>query len=231
MRAAKPLLALLAALVTAGLLAGPASASTGTITRAYADPSWTKGSLAGSVTFDECQPGFACSWLAYATVQPSLPSYYCNGKEWLEYSDRNIRMVWSQGGLTANGTTGFDLPSASILPAVHGQRLCVSVVYDFWRRDIVCVATAPVFGDDPNNCPYEKVIVSKALASKLLEIEPPPLAPPVAAPPAVEVPPVVSKPKPRKAKRCPKGKRKVKRKGKVRCVKKQRKRGHRQPKR
>lgn len=207
-------------LVAAALaLPSQASASSAAISRAYSNPEWTRGSLAASVEWTGCQTGFACSWLAVATIQPSLPSYNCTGEEWLEAgSDPNIQSIWSDGGHGANGATSFDLTGVPILPAVHGQRLCVSVVFDYWRRNPVCVIQAPILGLDPEvDCPFEKVIQWEDLASKLLEVEPPPPPAPVAAQETTP-PPTPSV----KRKRCHKGKRLVKRHGRKVCVKRHR---------
>lgn len=189
-----------------------AQASSGVISRAYANSTWTQGSFAGSVTWSECQSGFSCKWIPYATVQPSLPSYNCTGEEWLEYSDHNISQVWSGGGQSANGTVSFDLPKSSILQGVQGQRLCVSVIYGYWRRNPVCVAQAPIFGQDPNVvCPYEEAIFSKWITTKLLEVEPPPTPAPTLPSTSTPVPTQI-------VVKCKKGFKKKTVKGKVKCI-------------
>lgn len=209
-------IAVLAVLMATLGVVSSASASSGEFTRALADPTWTKGSLAGSATWTDCQQGFPCKWLPYVSVQPSLPSYACHGDELIE-DDPNVRIAWTGGNQSTNSMLGFDLPSVNILHSVQGQRVCLSAIYGFWRRDPVCVATAPVFGDDPEDCPFEEALFAKVLTSKFLEIEPPPAPPPPPAPTAAPVAAPPTKPKP-KARHCPKGKRKVHRNGRALCV-------------
>ena len=152
------------------LLAEPASASSGQINHAYANQDWTRGSFAMSVTWTDCGSG-PCSWLPVATVQPTLPSYSCHGDEALD-SDPNTRNVWSGGNQSANGTVATDISDVPILSGVQGQRLCVSVIEQRQIRDPVCVAQAPVFGMDPNDCPFINQIVYHVLATKLLTLQP-----------------------------------------------------------
>lgn len=210
--------------VVAMLGAGQASASSGEFTRTWADESWSKGSIAGSANWTDCQAGFSCSWLATVTAQPSLPVYRCLGDEAID-SDPNTEVVWTSNQ-TSNTSVTFDLQQASILRGVQGQRVCLSVIYGFWQRDPICVAQAPILGQDPLVvCPFEEFLAAKVLASKFLEVEPPlPAPPPDPAPTAV--PPTTTKPKPVRRK-CPKGKRKVRRNGKVRCIKRHRPRQQR----
>jgi hypothetical protein len=113
------------AVVVAVLVAPSAAAYSGAITRAHANDTWTRGSIAGYVDWTDCGSD-PCSWLPIATVQPVLPAYGCRGDEALD-SDPNTRNVWNGGGRTANGTATFDLADVPILSGVHGQRLCLSV--------------------------------------------------------------------------------------------------------
>jgi hypothetical protein len=204
---------IVAVAIMAGLVAAPSTqASTGTFTRAFTNATWTQGSLAGSVTWTDCQPSFSCRWLAVITAQPSLPSYSCWGDELFD-SDPNTRQVWAGSG-TSNGTIAFDVPNADILQGVQGQRVCLSAVYDYWRQNPVCVVQAPILGMDPADCPFEAFLATKVLSSTLLTVPPPPAATPA----PTESGPTSTSTQAKK-RRCPKGKRRVIRSGKVRCVK------------
>jgi hypothetical protein len=171
-----------------GVMPSSAFASTAQITRAETNPTWTRGSIAFSATWDECTlPG--CSWLPVATVQPALPSYSCRGNEALD-SDPNTSQIWSGGNRTSNGTATADLMDVPILNGVQGQRLCVSVIRTERIRDPVCVAQAPIFGYDPNTCPYINQTTYRVLATALLTVTTPPAPPAPPAPPPVDPPPV-----------------------------------------
>jgi hypothetical protein len=189
-----------AALAASALLAQVAAASSGSITRAFSNSTWTRGSIAGSIDWTDCGGGF-CSWLPIATVQPSLPEYRCLGDEALD-SDPNTQVVWSGGARNFNGTASFDLVDAPILNGVHGQRLCLSAIQTTQIRDPVCVAQAPILGLDPNACPLVNRIAGRVLATTLLTVEPVPstttLTPvvtqPVVSQPITTVPPVEENP-------------------------------------
>jgi hypothetical protein len=163
------------AIVIAALLmvVGPATAtaSSGQISQATANESWTQGSFAFSATWTDCGSG-PCNWLPVATVQPALPEYGCQGDEALD-SDPNTKLVWSGGQRTSNDTASASLNNVPILSGVHGQRVCLSVIETRQIRDPVCVAQAPVFGDDPNTCPFVDRIFNHVLASRLLEVSQP----------------------------------------------------------
>jgi hypothetical protein len=192
----RALAAAVAALAASALLAQAAAASSGSITRAYANATWTRGSLAGSVAWTDCGGGF-CSWIPIATVQPSLPEYGCQGDEALD-SDPNTQVVWNGGGRNANGAVSFDLVDAPILNGVHGQRLCLSAVQTTQIRDPICAAQAPILGMDPNSCPLVNVIAGRVLATTLLGLEPAPAVvapqPPVVPQTSAPVPPVEQEP-------------------------------------
>ena len=178
------------ALAVAWLLASTASvqASTGTITRAYTNAEWTKGSLAGEINFSGCESAHPCEWLPLAFVQPSLPEYQCWGEEWIS-TDHNIRVVWNGGEQPANGIASFNLSNVNILQGVYGQRLCVIVVKTVKMRNEDCEKIEELWGKNPENCPIENVIYDSVVASSLLTVEPPP-------PPTSETtpPPTTDKP-------------------------------------
>lgn len=158
--------------VLAGLLVpSAASASSGQITRALANPDWTLGSFATSVTFTECPA--MCGWRPLATVQPTLPSYNCTGAEAFD-SDPNTVVVWSGAQQTANGTVGFDQSNVPILQNVVGQRLCVSAIRQTQVTPL-CDNQARDDGLDPQEvCPKvgDQGGVTQALSSGLLVVGP-----------------------------------------------------------
>lgn len=168
------------------------AAPAGQITRATAEPQWTTGHITGSVQCDGCFGGPVqyARWLALVNVQPALPSYSCRGDDW-EYSDPNIRIVWSSGTRTTNDAVAIDVPNALLLAGVAGQRACLLVIETIRRRNPVCVAQAPVLGLDPNVvCPLEDFITGRAVANRLFSVEQPPApTPPAAPPPAPAAPP------------------------------------------
>lgn len=165
------------ALAAMALGAPSASASTGAITRAHADPAWTVGSIAGSVAWTDCDHA-GCRWVPYATVQPATPDYRCLGDEWLD-NDPNTRQVWSGGQFTANGITSFDMANASVLTGVYGQRLCLMAIRTDHKPHPVCLAQQQTF---PGlECPPVDQFFGVVLASSFLVVPPPVTAP---APPA-----------------------------------------------
>jgi hypothetical protein len=198
----KPLLMVM--LGAALIWAAPAHAySTGQVTRAVASPDWSRGSFAGSVNWVDCNTG-CDSYNILVYNEPSV--YVCEATDWQHESNPNIRQVWRSGSQTSNGTIPFEASNVALLRGVFGQRLCVIGVQLMETE----------FGTFVG----QQLITS---APFTVEVPPPPPPPPV-VPPAPE-----AKPAP-KAKppitRCPTGKRKVRRNGKVRCVKK---RGHHPP--
>lgn len=151
------------------VVAATASASSGQITRAEANATWTQGSFSFTVTWTECVS--TCDWLPVATVQPTLPSYSCQGDEALD-SDPNTKVVWSGGGQSANGTVSADVDNVSILSGVQGQRVCLSVIDRRQIRDPVCVAQAPILGYDPNTCPFKTFIFGHVMHTRLMDLAP-----------------------------------------------------------
>jgi hypothetical protein len=137
---------LLATVLASSAIASTASASpSGAISSAVASPDWTHGSIAGSVTWDECPT--SCQWTAYAVVEASLPEYNCQAEElWSSiHSDPNAyRLPWISGTQSVNGALGFNV-SKEILPGVFGQKACLLVVYHKSYRTPTCIAQWEVF--------------------------------------------------------------------------------------
>src|SRR5262245_38622372 len=128
-------LGMVVGLIALAMAASAAYGSSGQITRAETISTWTLGSFAGSITWTDCPT--ACSWTPIATVQPALPSYYCQGDEGLD-SDPNTRVIWSGGGHTGNGTASLDISNVGILSGVQGQRVCLSALATNHIQDPVC---------------------------------------------------------------------------------------------
>jgi hypothetical protein len=187
----RPRAAILAILGACLVIAPAADAYSGQITRAWTNANWTRGNIAGSVTWTDCTD--PCSWIPYATVQPSLPDYRCLGDELLD-NDPNTSQIWSGGGHTTNGTASFDLPNTPILTGVYGQRVCLMAIETLHIRDPVCVAQAPILGLDPNDCPFIDRYVGRVIATALLTQAPvlvldPPAPPQPPKKPSTEIKP------------------------------------------
>lgn len=94
----------------------------GQFTKAEATPDWSKGSFAGSVTWDACNAGCK-SYVVLIYAEPSV--YTCQATDWQEESDPNIRQVWNSKGQTTNKTIPFEVNDVALIPGVFGQRLCM----------------------------------------------------------------------------------------------------------
>ncbi len=207
-------------LITLVLLPSVALASTGEITSAVATADWTHGSVAGSVTWDECST--SCQWTAFAYVEPSLPEYHCGSEDLFHEgpTDPNVRSIWNSGSQSTNNTVSFSLSDVLILPSVYGQKACLLVVYHKSYVSPVCRAQTEViehfneanFGHPPYNpplweedCPPEDHALFEPLGGRNFTVEQPaPAAPtitPVSLPPSTtSVPPatpITAPPKPK----------------------------------
>lgn len=133
---------LLASLAIACVKAAAADATIATITQATATPDWTRGNLAGSVTYD-C-PATPCAWSADAALEPTL--YTCADVTFGDLigsgGDPNIKVIWLAGEgwsgpngtgeflsdqFHSSGSVSFNLPNYPILSGVYGQRLCLFI--------------------------------------------------------------------------------------------------------
>jgi hypothetical protein len=159
------------------------SASTGAITTATVDPTWTMATITGSVTISpELQQP-----VVDVLVQPALPSYTCTSDEWSD-NDPNTRPV---GGATiVNGVGQINIVDAPALTGVYGQRVCVLVVGTESYIDPVCTAQYNVLydwwlsygGPQPSPCQPTDHVVSEIVATAPLTVAQPPT--PTPAPPA-----------------------------------------------
>lgn len=122
----------------------PSTASTGEFTKATADATWSKGKIAGSVTWDGCplsSPSKCTYWKPYVLLQPALPSYSCAWQDaWDSNGDRNIRILWAGNTQTSPGTKlTFDLPEATLFSGVQGQRVCLVAFIPTKIPNQVCI--------------------------------------------------------------------------------------------
>jgi hypothetical protein len=176
-----------ASLVAAVLAMAPAAATaapTGTVTTAETDGGWTTAHIAGSLTEDGVfsgygpgYPAYLVEWRPVVTVAPSLPAYACDGTEPLD-SDPNTTVAYWGSTQAAPGTVPFDIPSASILNGVYGQRACLTEVATVSAQQAVCIVQAPILGMDPHACPFVNKIVPTVAAGKLITLAPPPTTSP-----------------------------------------------------
>lgn len=168
-----------------GPTAGSAFASSGELTSAVANPTWTKGSVTGSVTWDGCAkeaPGH-CEWLPLVKAQTTLEN--CSAETALD-ENSTIRTFWNRGGQSADGTIPISEPNGLLLQGVYGQRACLVVIYSHWYVEPICVIqyeTIRQFNEENHlppptkslaeSCPPEKHIQATLLASRLFLVETP----------------------------------------------------------
>ena len=138
------------ALAAALALVGPAGAagSSGEFTRAEANADGSLGSIAGSVTWTDCEyqaeypkeprgpegegemplaPPY-CAWTPYVTIGPGSDASECAAtNRWLGQLGDGISLVWSGGETGAPGTMAFDLYAVP-LSGTTPQLACLSVV-------------------------------------------------------------------------------------------------------
>lgn len=156
------------ALVIILMGAGNAAASSGKITRAIASRDWRSGNISVSITWTGCKGSGECRWLPFVSAQPSsVPGYGCRGDEAFD-SDPDTA-VQALGMRYSNRTVRYS-GTMSLVRGVTGQRLCLSVVQFVSVRDPICVAQAPILGDDPNDCPFITRRVGRVIATKLFHV-------------------------------------------------------------
>lgn len=146
-------------------------ASSGSFTKATYDATYSQGAFAGSVDWTGCPQN--CAWNPVITVQPSLPSYRCEGDEAFD-SDPDTDVVWVAGGQrSTNGSLPFDITDQPILTGVQGQRACLSVLSNSRYQEPLCLAQAPILGLPPSSCPVEDHYIGQNLSSAMLSVETP----------------------------------------------------------
>jgi hypothetical protein len=192
---------LVAAMASLALVTSAAVASSGSFSSAIANPAWTQGSIAGSVTWDQCGSGL-CDWTPVVVVDPILEP--CSSPLESQY---NARTIWNAGGQSANGTISFSVPTTPILNGVYGQKACLVVVGKNMVRDQVCeiqYETIRQFDEENHfppptktlaeSCPPIEHIFTTTLVSRNFAVEAPIVVPPLAAPPSA--PQIVAPPPP-----------------------------------
>lgn len=205
-------------LLALGIFASTATASTGSFSRATVDQDWETANFAVSGTSSICSLG-GCNFYPVVIAMPSLPSYRCGygGEEFFD-SDPDTEVVWKGATRTSDGPFSGEGTNVGLLYGLYEQKLCLALVGTTLVKDVVCEAQAPIFGKDPKSCAPVSRVFQENLASILPTVE----VPAIALPPVVAPPPVAALPAPPKAKKplkCPKGKKKVRRAGKAKCVK------------
>lgn len=187
-------------LATAAVAVPAASASSGTITRAEANPDWSQGSIAGSVEWTGCEhpspeppeepqppeekplsseepedwpppaPYVDCAWTAYATVGPNSAEGCSDTERQLPDLGSQVTRVWSDAG-TDIGDATFDLPAVALNGSPF-QLLCLSVLETTHSsQTIPCVPPGEPI--PPGwHCPYVVVSYYYALAAASLAVAP-----------------------------------------------------------
>jgi hypothetical protein len=161
----KRLLIILTLSVWVGL-AGPAAADLKTF---EANETWSKGTFAGTVNWDRCVAGH-CEWFPFVVTMP-IESPRCDGSELIgDGPSRDDTVIaWSGGKKTSNGTVAFSVKDVPIGRAGYGQRACLAVFFTVKEREQVCVVQAPIFGQDPLDCPlviqYRRIVIQDSIMS------------------------------------------------------------------
>ena len=164
------------------------AAATGSFTKATTDAAWTKGDIAGSVTWDSCPVSGSSRcvyWKPFVLVQPALPSYPCAWQDAFDDGgDRNIRVLWGGTARTSPGASeSFALTDAPLLAGVQGQRVCLVAFIPTKVPDQVCINQSKVFeqlGYPPLDCPPIDGMTGEVIDQTLLTEktdEPPPVDP------------------------------------------------------
>jgi hypothetical protein len=127
--------------------AAPPAPPSSEITRAFASAGWTRGSIAGAITWNGCAnaimppasshfpsgefmslPLLYCAWVPYATIGPGSSESECAApdRDWPALGE-DVALAWWSGKGSAPGLATFDLPAVS-LDGVPGQLLCLSAI-------------------------------------------------------------------------------------------------------
>lgn len=161
-------------LVLVAATAASALGWSGEITTATANPEWTHGTVAGSVTWNECEPNH-CKWLAILKDQSNQVA--CSAESYaLNEEPGYYRTLWSGGGGGTNGTVPFNFSGQLPLYGVYGQHVCLYVVYGAWYPDPVCVAQKQILEEasgKPVECPSEEHVRYRLLGARYFAVEQP----------------------------------------------------------
>lgn len=128
---------------------------TGEITRAVLSPDEVTANLAGSATWNGCEPPpleepvwpvielywdtSDCGWIPFATVGPGESSDDCADSDRRRPEDlgSGVVLVWSGSESQTPGVQSFDLTEASVAGAT-GQLLCLSrLEIELWECDLI----------------------------------------------------------------------------------------------
>ena len=127
-----------------------AFASSGEITRAEANASWTLGSIEGSATWNGCPVEWGewepfppyelqmrrehCRLQAFVTVGPGSEPSDCSAesRKW-PHSDEQVTLVWSSEETLGSGSGTFDESEVPLSGATE-QLVCLSLLETYWER-------------------------------------------------------------------------------------------------
>ncbi len=152
---------MLVCLLTMAWSAGCAFASSGEITLAETDPSWTTVDVAGSVTWTGCTEAAHCDW--FAVVKDQATPEECSGNI-APIENESVETVWTSAPQTSNGSVTFNTGRVPSLLDASGQRACLFVFFSH-RPSIEC---GPYMG-----CPPNEFLASELMGSKVFSVEAP----------------------------------------------------------
>lgn len=162
-------------IVIAAMAAPPvAGASTGHVTRAIANASWTLGSFGGTLKWSGCRPKDSaleliyCGWIPFATVGPGSDPSDCGGpgRDDPDRPGSGVVVIWRGETQTRAGVSAFDLPDVSLggtaaplfcLTAIelrHERPRCEPAVacpmYVAVSNDLEVLSSAKVSAEEPS---------------------------------------------------------------------------------
>ncbi|HEY5708870.1 MAG TPA: hypothetical protein VIS51_05705 [Solirubrobacterales bacterium] len=214
-----PIIALGATLLALHPAVAAADAPSGEFTHAVASVDLTSGGIAGAASWDHCEwegGETSCTWLPYVTVGPGTNEAECSLTDrHLGQLGEGVALVWEGAGSTVpEESVTFDIAGFPI-PDQTAQLACLSMVEVVYEPfpclpGIGCLPFQ-VIGFTTRYWELDAIFL-KAETSE------PTGTPPATLPAASLAPPQgSSSSQATKARRCPKGKRRVIRKGKAVC--------------
>jgi hypothetical protein len=121
----------LSALTVALLTPAAALGSGGQITRALANPEWTVGDIAATVSWSGCAEATEssdCAWIPYATIGPGASESDCDSPERdLPGLGEGIRLAFGAGGFRGPGPFSHESPMVS-LRGTPEELLCLFAI-------------------------------------------------------------------------------------------------------
>lgn len=192
-----PRISLVATLTLAiTLIAAPSAVgSSGEISRAVANSTWTKGSVAGSVDWTGCEhsvplpskppvkpgpgdleepwqeelaPPPYCGWIPFATVGPGSDPAQCNttDRRWPDGLGEGVTLAWVGLERRDVGTTEFDV-SAIPLDGGSEQLVCLSVI-EIAPEGVACAQVVGVYCPPYVMARFPRTLASASLVSQCL---------------------------------------------------------------